>query len=258
MHVFLLMLVIIAFLICSISDAVIVKGLIRAPITEQIRINWYVKRVIILWIFTLLVLFVPLYTGMEVGEIGFRRISLNYSGWFSILTFVACGVLLALHLVAAIFRKSYRAELKAEISGASADILVYPRSKKEKLVFIGVSLTEIICQETVFCGLLFFLLMTIFPNIPLFLVVFTSSMMFGIANLYQGLKKFSSAALYGAAYGCLYLVLGSLIPVMLFHLSSVIVGAFVFSEDDGDDGKKASRALTNEEQFELMERNRRR
>jgi len=112
-----------------------------------------------------------------------------------------------------------------------------PRTKKEKWLFSLRTLSSAICEEILFRGFLLFLLQSIFPDIPLYLIILIACVIFGASHLYQGLQGVISTGLMALLFICLFLVTNSLILVMLLHFATDFSATFVLSEEQGNNSQ---------------------
>jgi membrane protease YdiL (CAAX protease family) len=94
-----------------------------------------------------------------------------------------------------------------------------------------VALSAGVCEELIFRGFLLFLFRSIFPGIPIYLVVLIPTVVFGIGHLYQGLQGVIKTSIIGALFMCLYLATDSLILVMLLHFFMDFSATFLLSEE---------------------------
>jgi membrane protease YdiL (CAAX protease family) len=106
-----------------------------------------------------------------------------------------------------------------------------PRTKKEKWLFSFRTLSAAICEEILFRGFLLFLLQSVFPDMPIYLIVVIACVIFGIAHIYQGLQAVISIGLLSVLFMCLYLVTDSLILAMLLHFATDFSATFILSEE---------------------------
>ena len=241
MHIIFLLLVIIYLMVTAVSDARKTKELIGRPITEKVRVKFYIETIILGWASVLAVMAMCVIAKANFEDIGFRLISLNYNIWFSIITFVLCGVLLLgslYQVVSYLTNAKYREAIKEKFAGGTDENqydavvnLLVPRSKKEKQVFFWVSLTAGVGEEILLRGFLFYLLGAIFPGISMIVVVLISGALFGIWHLYQGLQGVIRTTISGILFGCLFLASGSLIPAILLHFLLDLSSAFLLAEE---------------------------
>ena len=202
-----------------------------APVTEKEKCRTYYQSIIALW-GAAFVVFIMCFIGkISLEDIGFRQIRFNYGFWFTAVTLALSGLFLANGLYNLIF-SLVSAKFRKTEAKKTPGVEMLPRSKKEKWIFSFVALSAGVCEEIVFRGFLLFLILSIFPNIPIYLIVLIPSALFGIWHLYQGLKGVIGTAILGALCVCLYLVTDSLILVMLLHFCTDLVATFLVSEGD--------------------------
>jgi membrane protease YdiL (CAAX protease family) len=202
------------------------------PITEQARIRSYKYTIAHGWSFTLVVLALCLFAGISFYDMGLRGFSLSQNIWFTAAVFIVSGFIFVVYvycIIAYLASPNYRKEESERLAKNNnepwQDTLT-PRSKKEKIYWLFVSLTAGIGEEFIYRGVLFFLLQAVFPSIPLLLVWVIASVIFGVAHAYQEVKGIFTTALWGALEGALFLVTGSLILGMLLHFILDIDSAF--------------------------------
>lgn len=92
-----------------------------------------------------------------------------------------------------------------------------PSTRKERQLFAALSITAGICEELLFRGFLLFYLQDLFLGLPLVGAVVISSVIFGIAHLYQGAKGVLGTGMFGLGMAVLYIWSGSLIFPIIIH-----------------------------------------
>ena len=189
-------------------------------VTEKFKCGTYYHLISGLWGGTLAVLIMCFIGGISFADIGLRAIRLDYGLWFTAITLSLGGLLFifSLYQMISLLISAKRKEA-AEKEYGSHPVLstILPRSKKEKGLWSFLSLSAGICEEVIFRGFLLYLLCTIFPDIPLFLVIFITSVLFGISHFYQRLQGIIGTAIFGVLFMCMFLVTDSLILPMLLH-----------------------------------------
>jgi hypothetical protein len=111
--------------------------------------------------------------------------------------------------------------------------LLIPRSRAEKKRFAFVSLSAGISEELLLRGLLFFLLGTLFPGLPIYLLPILGGVFFGLLHAYQGIGGIGKTGLVGILFGFLYLATGSLIPCIALHFLMDFSSCFLLEERSG-------------------------
>jgi membrane protease YdiL (CAAX protease family) len=211
-------------------------------ITEKIRTNLYKYTIIEGWIPALCIFVICTFSNIGINDIGLRLFYFKYNIWFNVIVLTIIGgysVLLIYQMISYMVSKKFREKAKEQLENGSqksrqaaiVNSLFFPRTKMEKRLWFFVSLTAGFCEELVFRGFLFFILLTIFPNLSIIIVLIVGSVIFGHIHSYQGFSGIIKTTISGALFGCLYLATGSLIPGMIFHFIGDLAAAFILSEE---------------------------
>ena len=131
----------------------------------------------------------------------------------------------------------YREEAKKQIVDGEGDTNMLPRTKKEKRLFSFLSFSAGVCEELIFRGFLVFLLLAIFPVIPIYFIILIPSVIFGIGHSYQGLQGVIKTGGFGALLMCLFLVTDSLLLAILLHFLTDLSSAFLLSDEEIENSK---------------------
>ena len=231
MYIVFLSLIVIFFGIIAVIEARELKRQRGKPITEQEKCKGYLQGISMLWGAVLAVFLMCFIGGISLNEIGFRKFSFNYGFWFTAITLTVSGIFFAFQsyqLIALV--ANTKSAQKKQI--ASDVIRVMPRTKKEKWLFSFLALSAGVCEEIIFRGFMLYLLMAIFPGMPIYLVILIPIAIFGLGHLYQGLQGVIGTALLGAIFICLYLVTGNLLLPIILHFLNDLIGTFFFPPED--------------------------
>jgi membrane protease YdiL (CAAX protease family) len=98
---------------------------------------------------------------------------------------------------------------------------ILPRSARERVPFFALAVTAGICEEFLYRG--FALAALTRSGLPLWATVVISSLLFGIAHLYQGRSGLLGTTLLGLIFGFARVGLSSLAPVMVWHAAVDVV-----------------------------------
>jgi len=98
---------------------------------------------------------------------------------------------------------------------------ILPQSKMELLPYSALAVTAGLCEEFIYRGFVFAVFTGM--DLPLWLVVLASSVLFGLAHLYQGAGGFVSTLVIGTVFGVARIAYDSLIPVMVWHTAIDLV-----------------------------------
>ncbi len=93
---------------------------------------------------------------------------------------------------------------------------ILPQSRRELIPFFALAVTAGVCEEFLYRGFA----MTAFLRwgLPLWIAVVASSLLFGLAHLYQGRGGFVSTTILGLLFGATCAAVVSLVRVMLWHI----------------------------------------
>jgi membrane protease YdiL (CAAX protease family) len=209
-------------------------------ITEKIKCRGYCQSIALLWGLASVVFMLCFIGKISLEDIGLRRISFNYNIWFTVTILILSGLALAFLLRQSILlltSAKAREDAKKQIVAGEGVGQVLPRTKKEKWLFTLMSFSAGTCEEIIFRGFLVFLLQTVFPGLPIYLIVLIQIVIFGFFHLYQGLQGVVKTGITGAFLMCLVLVTDSLILAMLLHFLIDFSSAFILSEEDMENVK---------------------
>ena len=235
MHILFLSLLLISFAIIVRISTITEKKHRNVKMTEKTKCKDYYQTIAMLWGMVFVVFIMCLIGGINPGNIGVRPMSFHYPIWFTATILVISGLLIAIMLVQSIqllTSAKAREEAKNKIAAEEGAGQVLPRTKKEKRLFVLVSLTAGICEEIIFRGFMVFLLQSIFPGLPIYLIVIIVSVIFGAAHLYQGWQGTIKTGVTGIFLMCLVLVTDSLILAMLVHFLIDASSTFLLSEEN--------------------------
>jgi membrane protease YdiL (CAAX protease family) len=242
MYILFLLLILGYYTVTSILGIIEINRIKEAIISENVRVKLYLKGIIEGWIPAFAVLAICLLLNINLHDIGLRKLSFGFNIWFNTTTFVVSGILLALlinQIISYIASARYREKIKAHLTkksqdnhyGAVMNNIMVPRSKKEKHLFLYVSLTAGICEEVILRGFLYYILQMIFPNLTIIAILIISSIVFGALHSYQGINGVIKTTIIGALFGCIYLVSDSVIPGIIIHFIMDFAAAFSLSEE---------------------------
>ena len=93
-------------------------------------------------------------------------------------------------------------------------IAILPRTRRERNSFYLLSISAGICEEVIYRGFIFAYLLSYMNTTA---VVIVSSILFGVAHSYQGLKGIPQTGLVGLALALLYVYTGSLWAPIILH-----------------------------------------
>lgn len=186
------------------------KLLAVADVSGSERIALYLSTILFQWTVAGVTAWRAFARGLSLEEIGlapFRPIPLLL--WAS-LGGALLGLLHWLNL-----RRMGRvdSERKSHLRAISERIL--PQSKRELMPYLALAVTAGICEEFLYRG---FAMGAFFrAGLPVWLVVLLSSVLFGMAHLYQGRSGFLGTSILGLIFATARIAYHSVAPVMVWH-----------------------------------------
>ncbi len=102
---------------------------------------------------------------------------------------------------------------------------IFPQSRVEMLPYVALAVTAGLCEEFLYRG--FALAAIVRAGSPVWAAVVISSILFGLAHIYQGRAGSMGTALLGALFGTARIVYHSLVPVVLWHSAVDLVAGVV-------------------------------
>ncbi|MCL2404380.1 MAG: CPBP family intramembrane metalloprotease [Defluviitaleaceae bacterium] len=187
------------------------RGVTLSGITslqENQKDDFWIKNATTYWGITLALLIISLLLGISIYDIGFRSISLHQNTWVTTIALVLGGLYTIIILISMLVLKYNKDE---------PEVSLYSQTKKGRLTMLYTAATAGVCEEIIYRGFLFFLIQSIFSNIPTLLVLIVSSVIFGCVHVYQGASGIARTTVIGLIFGLLFLATDSLILPMFLH-----------------------------------------
>lgn len=94
---------------------------------------------------------------------------------------------------------------------------ILPQSRVELVPYFALAVTAGLCEEFLYRG--FAMAALTREGLPLWSVVLLSSVLFGLAHLYQGRGGFVSTLVIGTVFGTARIAYDGVVPVMLWHIA---------------------------------------
>jgi len=101
---------------------------------------------------------------------------------------------------------------------------IFPHSPAEFALYLGLAVTAGLCEEFIYRGFAMAVLYRL--GFSIWLVIFISSVLFGLAHLYQGRGGFVGTFVIGAVFGIARIAYDGLVPVMAWHFAIDAVAGF--------------------------------
>ncbi len=193
---------------------------------EGARLKFYKSSIIGLWIPTVFILLLVIFTELTLKDIGLSMPHINVITLGPWVTYAVIAVASFYLLVILYYSIGYqysdkiRAQLDQAKQKEYANVSfseVLPVSEKEKKLWNYVSLTAGITEEIIYRGFLIFALAYLFPTLSIWLVILLASLLFGLAHTYQGVTGVTRTTVVGVMFSVLYIGIGSILPLIIFH-----------------------------------------
>lgn len=191
------------------------------------RINYYTVTILGLWAPATYILMLVAMTDLTLKQIGLAMPKINTETLGPWVTYIGLGIgvlyllLVLYYIIGYKFNDKIKQELlkKKEEEWDKSDVSpIFPVTKKEKKLWTYVSITAGVTEEIIYRGFLIFALGYLFPNLSIFFIILISSLLFGLAHTYQGFAMgVLRTTVFGILFAILYISLGSIIPLILFH-----------------------------------------
>jgi membrane protease YdiL (CAAX protease family) len=182
------------------------------------RMQLYLRLALGLWIPALLLLAPAAFGVFSLNDLGIGRRDFGCPAW---LFGVSCAMALIyfgylLYSFAALRARYLKGEARGQGIPEKMKPML-PASPREKAAWAGVSVLIGVGEEFLFRGFLFYILLALFPALPLAAVLAVSSVIFGAGHLYQGPKEAVKPLVIGALFGVFYLSFGTIWPCVVLH-----------------------------------------
>src|ERR1700720_928385 len=143
------------------------------------------------------------------------QLGLAMPGRFRLLVITVLGAALIVVLQWLNLRRMGRSTspLRQPLQALAERIL--PQSTRELIPFLALSVTAGLCEEFLYRGFAMAVLSR--AGLPISVVILVSSVIFGLAHLYQGRAGLVSTMVLGILFGVARAALGSLVPAMAWH-----------------------------------------
>jgi len=193
------------------------KLLLAKPRVESAeRISLYASTIAFQWIATAVAAWRARAHGFTARQLG-----LSIPGRFRVLAFAIIGSALIIALQWLNLRRMGRSTspLRRPLQALAERIL--PQSNRELIPFFALAVTAGLCEEFLYRG--FAMTALTRAGLPTFIVILFSALIFGLAHLYQGRSGFVSTLILGLLFGFARILLGSLVPVIAWHMAVDVV-----------------------------------
>jgi membrane protease YdiL (CAAX protease family) len=182
------------------------------------RMELYQKLVMGLWIPALVICIVAAFGFFPWRGLGVGIRSFGCPAWL----FYTCCALAGVYLVYVLLsfftlRSGYKKGERLEQGIPERMRLMMPATAAEKKAWVFTSMLVGTAEEFLFRGFLFYGFLSVFPALPVYIVLILSTLLFGAGHLYQGPKEAIKPLVVGALFGLFYIAFGTIWPGVILH-----------------------------------------
>jgi membrane protease YdiL (CAAX protease family) len=182
----------------------------QPQILHRERIRLYASTILFQWMLAAIVAWRAFARGLTLSQLGLAG---GRHPSIFLLTFIGATLIAVAHWMN-LRRMAGSTHPAAEKLRAMAERL-FPQSATETIFFTLLALTAGICEEFIFRG---FLIAALFSaGLSGWAAVIVSSVMFGVAHLYQGKGGSVGTGILGVLFASIRIAYGSIFPVVLWH-----------------------------------------
>jgi membrane protease YdiL (CAAX protease family) len=151
------------------------------------------------------------------GELGLGLPAFGADTWLIVATSV-CYAAYLIYLIYSLF-SAYRKAAAGKYPQNLPDRVraLCPATKREKRLWAATAVWTGVTEELLFRGLMLGALGAMLPDVSIWIVLLSSSLLFGAGHLYQGMRQAVGPALLGLLYGVFFIAFGSVLPVITVH-----------------------------------------
>jgi len=182
----------------------------QPQVLHRERIRLYASTILFQWLLAAIVAWRAFARGLTLPQLGLSggRLSSVF-----LLTFIGAALIALGHWMN-LRRMAGSNHPAAEKLRAMAERL-FPQSTTETIFFTLLALTAGICEEFIFRG---FVVAALFgAGLSNWAAVIVSSLMFGLAHLYQGRGGSVGTGILGVLFASVRIAYGSIFPVVIWH-----------------------------------------
>jgi membrane protease YdiL (CAAX protease family) len=193
------------------------QQLLAKPRVERAeRLSLYASTIAFQWLAAAVAAWRARAHGFTAAQLG-----LAMPGRFRLLLITVFGAALVVTLQWLNLRRMGRSTstLRRPLQALAERIL--PQSTVELIPFLTLAVTAGLCEEFLYRGFAMAVLSRM--GLPAAVVILFSSIIFGLAHLYQGRAGFVSTMVLGILFGISRTALGSLLPVIVWHMGVDVV-----------------------------------
>ena len=185
--------------------------LAKPRVESSERLSLYASTIAFQWVAVVI-------AGWRAWAHGFTSLDLGLvvSDWAAIAALSVIGTALIVVLQWLNLRRMGRSasRFRAPLQAVAERIL--PQSRMELIPFFALAVTAGVCEEFLYRG--FAMAAFLRWGLPAWIAVVASSLLFGLAHLYQGKGGLAATTILGLLFGATRIVVVTLIPVICWHI----------------------------------------
>jgi uncharacterized protein len=190
--------------------------LAKPAVTSRERVSLFVSTIAFQWIAASVVAWRAWAHGFSASQLGL--VTRNASS-ISVAAILGAALLASFQWFNLRRMGRMPEDARARLQALAERIL--PQSTVERVPFFALAVTAGVCEEFLYRG--FVIAALIRPGLPLWSVVVLSSLLFGLAHLYQGRGGFVGTTVLGLLFGATRIIFSSLVPVIAWHIAVDVV-----------------------------------
>lgn len=211
---------------------------------EKSRLPLYNKTLVILWSLAGVSGICWFIAGGAWAELGFHSVRPGWMGWIAWAA-AALGLAYIFYMAVLLSRSSdARQQVRDQLETAELDFM-RPRTAREHVRFRWLSVTAGITEEIVFRG---FLIAVLALVMPIWVAAIVAVLTFGLGHIYQGVGGVIRTSVTGGIFTILYLMAGSLWPVILLHIFIDLAAGVQFQLIDEFEEQDADSSTSTEDE----------
>ena len=195
------------------------------PLDTRDKIRLYLGNGITMWLLAGITAWIWLGAGRSLSDLGFRAVHPELVA----LVWTLCGGYLLLYVGDATFQLATPERRARTRSRWRRDTPFMPANGREVAWSLIMVVSAAVCEEILFRGFLIRYLSSFtgweMPGVAV--AVAAPALVFGLSHLYQGPLAVVKIVILAAWYGVIYLLGGSLWPVIALHFVTDLIGSFL-------------------------------
>lgn len=194
----------------------------RVATKSDARVRYYLTLMSVEWLVVLVILLIAFVESVALTAFGLRlpfslfRIDMTTSLLLTLfcLGFISISMVASIYIIQQRIGTSRASRIRRSLLKLAG---LLPHTRSELRIWLFLSLTTGICEEIAYRGFLPWYLLQFDRQIPIWLALILSSLIFGLAHTYQGWQSVLRLSIIGGMFALLYIITGSLLIPIVFH-----------------------------------------